>query len=65
MTLQDLKREFILHKQYEAEDLNELMDFLRICYVKGVVAISTYRNLIKELELLGATKPAYEIEAIS
>jgi YppF-like protein len=62
MTLQDLKQEFVIQKKYEAEDLNELMDFLQICYVKGTITISTYRNLIKELELLGATKPEYTLD---
>jgi hypothetical protein len=59
MTLQELKHKFVTQKEYEAENVNELMDFLQICYVKGSITISIYRNLIKELELLGAKKPEY------
>ncbi|MFD3446068.1 YppF family protein [Microbacteriaceae bacterium 4G12] len=62
MTLGELRAFFVSIKQYEPEDLNELLDFAQQYYVNGKIDLSQYRNLIRELEAIGAKKPDYILE---
>lgn len=62
MVLGDLKQDFFEKKGYEPEDLNELLDFARHSYLQGKICLSQYRSVTRELETIGATKPAYETE---
>ncbi|MDG4656140.1 YppF family protein [Ectobacillus antri] len=64
MTLGELRTLFIGLKQYEPVDSNELLDFARQSYLKGELALVQYRDMIRELEALGAKKPDYELEGI-
>ncbi|KFN03249.1 hypothetical protein D0U04_02875 [Bacillus clarus] len=57
MVLGDLKQVFSEKKGYCTENMNELLDFARHCYLEGKICISDYRTLIRELEINGATKP--------
>lgn len=41
--------------------MNELLDFARYHYLEGKICISEYRTLTRELETIGATKPAHTI----
>ncbi|MEH7459223.1 hypothetical protein CON65_07585 [Bacillus pseudomycoides] len=61
MVLGDLKQAFSQKKGYCTEDMNELLDFARHCYLEGKICISEYRVLIRELETSGATKPTHTI----
>ncbi|MFX3622778.1 MAG: YppF family protein [Ectobacillus sp.] len=64
MTLGELRKIFVAMKQYEPEDINELLDFAQQCYLKGEICLSQYRNLIRELEATGAKKPDYILEGV-
>jgi len=57
MNTADLKLNFIAKKDYEPSTLNELLDFAVQTYIQGKITISEYRNLIRELEAAGATRP--------
>ncbi|MDM5154177.1 YppF family protein [Bacillus sp. DX1.1] len=61
MLLGDLKQAFAQKKGYDTEDMNELLDFARYHYLEGKICISEYRTLTRELETIGATKPAHTI----
>lgn len=58
MKLGELRSQFISLRQYEP-DLNMLLDFARQGYLHGSICISDYRNIIRELEEIGATKPDF------
>ncbi|MBO9128203.1 YppF family protein [Bacillus sp. 165] len=62
MTLGELRTIFFGMKQYEPANINELLDFAGQIYLKGNICLSKYRNLIRELEATGATKPDYALE---
>ena len=57
MNTADLKLNFIEKKDYEPSTLDELLDFAVQTYIQGKITISEYRNLIRELEAAGATRP--------
>ncbi|MDM5187844.1 YppF family protein [Bacillus sp. DX4.1] len=61
MLLGNLKQAFAQKKGYDTEDMNELLDFTRQHYLEGKICISEYRTLTRELETIGATKPAHTI----
>ncbi|MBE7118906.1 YppF family protein [Bacillus cereus] len=63
MVLGDLKQAFSQKKGYCTENMNELLDFARHCYLDGNICISDYRTLIRELEINGAKKPTTITEA--
>lgn len=47
-------------KKYEAQDVNELLDFVKKCYIYNEITTCEYRNLVYELETLGAKTPELE-----
>lgn len=51
-------------KQYEPEDTNELLDFAQQRYLQGEICVLQYRNLIRELEAIGAKKPDYIVDGL-
>jgi hypothetical protein len=60
----ELKMKFIAVRNYEPADVNELLDFARQAYLRGQISIAEYRDIIRELETLGAHKPDYQDEYI-
>lgn len=57
MNVHELKGKFFKRKNYEAESVNQLLDFAKKAYVLGDISIKEYREVIRELELLGAQVP--------
>ncbi|MFB9757675.1 YppF family protein [Ectobacillus funiculus] len=62
MTLGELRTVFVGVRQYEPTETNELLDFVQQRYVMGEICILQYRDLIRELEAMGARKPNYLVE---
>ncbi|MFP3122972.1 MULTISPECIES: YppF family protein [Bacillaceae] len=62
MTLGELRTVFVGVRQYEPTETNELLDFVQQRYVMGEICILQYRDLIRELEAMGARKPDYLVE---
>jgi hypothetical protein len=57
MTVHELKLKFLQTRNYSAEDVNELLDFTKKAYVYNEISIIDYRDLVRELEGLGAVVP--------
>lgn len=57
MTVHELKEKFFSHKNYEAEDVNVLLDFAKKAYIYNEISVSDYKNIVRELESLGAKIP--------
>jgi hypothetical protein len=64
MILGELRMIFVGVKQYEPNDVNELLDFARQRYLQGQIGLAQYRNVIRELEAIGAKKPYDILEGI-
>lgn len=62
MHVHELRKRFIEHKNYAAEDVNELLDFARKAYIFNEIASSEYKILVRDLEALGAKFPYDEFE---
>ncbi len=60
MNIQELKNHFLLIKKYEAQEVNELLDFVKKCYIYNEITTCEYRSLVYELEILGAKTPELE-----
>jgi len=60
VNIQELKNHFQQIKKYEAQDANELLDFVKKCYIHNEITTCEYRNLVYELESLGAKTPELE-----
>lgn len=60
MNIQELKNHFQSIKKYEAQEVNELLDFVKKCYIHNEITTCEYRNLVYELESLGARTPELE-----
>jgi hypothetical protein len=60
VNIQELKDHFQSIKKYEAQDVNELLDFVKKCYIYNEITTCEYRNLVYELETLGAKTPELE-----
>lgn len=58
MHVRELKEKFAKQKDYAAQDLNELLDFSKRAYILNEITSREYKNLVRELEQLGATLPA-------
>lgn len=65
MNIHELKSLFIQKRNYSYENVNELMDFVKMTYIHNEISISDYRQLVRELELLGAEIPEEEQNALS
>ncbi|KAA9026089.1 YppF family protein [Niallia endozanthoxylica] len=57
MTIHELKLKFLQIRDYFPDDVNELLDFTKKEYVQNKISIIEYRNLVRELEKLGAKFP--------
>lgn len=57
MNIRDLQSLFINKRNYQNENVNELMDFAKVTYLHNEISISEYRHLVRELEALGAENP--------
>ncbi|WP_019155979.1 YppF family protein [Robertmurraya massiliosenegalensis] len=62
MLVHELKEKFSIHKQYQTEDVNELLDFAKKAYVSNEITSSEYKKLVRELESQGAKMPQLETE---
>ncbi|WP_042457745.1 YppF family protein [Neobacillus dielmonensis] len=60
MDIRDLKSKFLHSRDYSTEDVNALMDFAKKAYIHNEITIKEYRQLVRELESLGAKLPAEE-----
>lgn len=61
MSIHELKLLFLQIRDYLTEDVNELLDFTKKSYVHNEISICEYRNLVRELEKLGAEIPEVSI----
>jgi hypothetical protein len=57
MNIHELQSLFIQKRNYSHENVNELMDFAKMTYIQNEISIYDYRQLVRELELLGAEIP--------
>jgi hypothetical protein len=57
MNVHELKSLFTQTKDYTPEHVNELLDFTKKSYIGNEITILEYRNLVRELELQGASIP--------
>jgi hypothetical protein len=57
MHVHELKVKFFEVRNYQAKEVNELLDFAKSMYIHNQISISEYRNLVRELESLGAVVP--------
>jgi hypothetical protein len=57
MHIHELREKFFQFKEYEPENVNELLDFAKRAYIHDEITITEYRNLVRELESLGAVIP--------
>jgi uncharacterized protein YfkK (UPF0435 family) len=57
MNIHELKTLFIQRRKYSNENVNELMDFAKMTYIQNEISINEYRQLVRELEALGAEIP--------
>ncbi|WP_075982093.1 YppF family protein [Bacillus massilinigeriensis] len=62
MKVNELREKFLKRKNFEAESVNQLLDFAKKAYVLGDISIKEYRELTRELESLGAKVPDGEEE---
>jgi Lhr-like helicase len=57
MDIRELKSRFNQCRDFSTEDVNALMDFVKRAYIYNEISIIEYRNLVRELEKLGAVIP--------
>ncbi|KIY22206.1 MULTISPECIES: YppF family protein [Mesobacillus] len=57
MNVHELKNLFARTKEYTPDHVNELLDFTKKSYIQNEITFLEYRNLVRELELLGAFIP--------
>ena len=62
MSMAELINSYILYKKEKPSNVNELLDFVQLNYIQGVLSLPQYRNLFQELHARGAVKPNYFIE---
>lgn len=62
MFVHELKKKFSIHKKYQTEDVNELLDFAKKAYVSNEITSSEYKKLVRELESRGAKLPHHKTE---
>ena len=59
MLLDELRLKYVSCKGYEPIEENELLDYARQLYLKGELKLLEYRQIVKGLELNGATLPQF------
>jgi hypothetical protein len=57
MSIHELKLMFLQLREYVTDDVNELLDFTRKAYIFDEISIYDYRDLVRDLENLGAVVP--------
>ena len=57
MNISELKSRFIQSRDYNTDDVNELMDFAKKAYIHNEIDIKEYSLLVRELENMGAVIP--------
>lgn len=60
MDIHELKNRFRLSKNYQSDNVNELMDFAKKVYIHNEISIKEYRLLVRDLEAQGAVSPDSE-----
>lgn len=65
MNIHELKSLFIQKRNYSYENVNELLDFAKMTYIHNEISINDFRQIVRELELLGAEIPEEEQTALS
>ncbi|MCM3766605.1 YppF family protein [Neobacillus niacini] len=64
MDIRELKSRFNQSRDYSTDDVNALMDFVKKAYIYNEISIIDYRNLVRELEKLGAVVPEEPIHSL-
>ena len=54
MTIHELKERFFQKRSYSIEDTCQLPDFAKQTYINNEISLKEFRNVIRELEALGA-----------
>ncbi|ASV69236.1 YppF family protein [Cytobacillus sp. FSL W7-1323] len=57
MNIHELKQKFQQVKEVKPDHANQLLDFSKRAYIHNEISILDYRNLVRELESLGAVIP--------
>lgn len=57
MTIHELKQKFLQKKSHSIEDVSQLLDFAKQTYINNEITVKEFRNIIRELEALGARNP--------
>ena len=57
MNISELKSRFIQSRDYNTDDVNELMDFAKKAYIHNEINIKEYSLLVRDLENKGAVIP--------
>jgi hypothetical protein len=65
MNIHELQSLFIQKRNYSYENVNELLDFAKLTYIHNEISINDFRQIVRELELLGAEIPEVEQTALS
>ena len=62
MTVHELKVKFFQFREYETDNVNVLLDFAKKNYINNAISINDYRNLVRELDSLGALQPDENVD---
>lgn len=62
MNVHELKHKFYQCREYNTDNVNELLDYAKKVYINNEISISEYRNLVRELEAQGAVEPSSDID---
>ena len=62
MNVHELKSKFLLRREYETDNVNDLLDFAKNAYINNEISINEYRNLVRELEAQGAEVATSDID---
>ncbi|MFS0645042.1 YppF family protein [Siminovitchia sp. 179-K 8D1 HS] len=57
MTIHELKQRFLQKRSHAIEDVSQLLDFAKQTYINNEMTVKEFRNIIRELEALGAKNP--------
>ncbi|MBM7713599.1 putative membrane protein [Bacillus thermophilus] len=67
MSIHELKQKFMMKRSHAIEDVSQLLDFAKQTYINNEITVKEFRNIIRELEALGARnpEPVYQTEKSS
>lgn len=57
MSIHELKQKFLQKRSHSIEDVSQLLDFAKQTYINNEITVKEFRNIIRELEALGARNP--------